>query len=124
MLWVTLTLEATSAIAACVYPRGVVITNAPNHTSAVGLYNPQVASHLPPEPGRGIKSHLAQLPSCSRLAKYYRSEASVQYKTTTWLFGLTNSREGTEWHKRDRVSLRACPPHPWATLAMGQGSVI
>lgn len=52
---VTLTLEAAAAIAACVHPRGVVIANAPYHTSAVGLYDPQVASHLSPEPAGVIK---------------------------------------------------------------------
>lgn len=50
MLRAILTLEAASAIAACVHPCCVIIADAPYHASAVGLYDPQVASHLSPEP--------------------------------------------------------------------------
>jgi hypothetical protein len=61
VLRATLTLEATAAIAARVHPGRVIIANAPYHASAVGLYDPQVASHLSPEPAGVIKSPLAPL---------------------------------------------------------------
>lgn len=47
----TLTLEAASAVATRVHPGCVVVADAPHHAPAVGLHHPQVASHLPPEPG-------------------------------------------------------------------------
>lgn len=47
-----LTLKAASAVAARVHPGRVIVADAPHHAPAVGLHQPQVASHLPPEPGR------------------------------------------------------------------------
>lgn len=48
----TLTLEAASSVATCVHPGCAVVANAPHHAPAAGLHHPQVAAHLPPEPGR------------------------------------------------------------------------
>lgn len=50
--WAALTLQVASAVAARVDPGRAVIADAPHHTPAAGLHHPQVASHLPPEPGR------------------------------------------------------------------------
>lgn len=49
----TLTLEAASAVAARVHPGCAVVANAPHYAPAAGLHHPQVAAHLPPEPGGG-----------------------------------------------------------------------
>lgn len=44
------TLEAASAVAACVDPGRVVVADAPHHAPAIGFHHPQVATYLPPEP--------------------------------------------------------------------------
>lgn len=50
-VWAALTLEAASAVSARVHPGGAVVADAPHHALAAGLHHPQVATHLPPEPG-------------------------------------------------------------------------
>lgn len=47
-----LTLQVASAVAARVDPGRAIVADAPYHAPAAGLHHPQVAAHLPPEPGR------------------------------------------------------------------------
>ncbi|KAI1233755.1 hypothetical protein IHE44_0004199, partial [Lamprotornis superbus] len=46
------TLDEATSISTSVKPGCVVVADAPHHAPAVALYQPEVASHLPPEPAR------------------------------------------------------------------------